>query len=459
MKRVKPMLKKYRHKILAALNEDFGGHSGQQGDLLEIVGMFDRADFNISKVKKWMRPQRRFVNPVTMGSSKAYLKYHPKGVIGNMVSWNFPFDIAIGPMLDQLAAGNRVIIKPSDLAPACGAVLKEMIEDTYEVEQVAVVTGGLELAKYFPTKKWDHLIYTGSGAVGRKIMEAAAKNLVPVTLELGGKSPVVIDKDSVTSDVAAEIAGIKMVKRGQMCVTGDYCFVPAEQLDDFVEKLKVSVEKIYADQNGAPSSCGIINPRHYARINSLVENAEKSGAKVIKIGDEPADGNRAMPFYIIVEPSDEFEVMQEEIFGPVLPVKSYSKVEEAIGKINTGDSPLALYVYSKDQKFIDTVTENTRSGGVAVNVIGLQAAQPSLPFGGIGESGMGVHHGEEGFKEFSNPRGYFIRGKGGTLDLITPPYGKGTDNLIENVAYASIGKQLVFALKTLPRNLFLRFFG
>jgi len=459
MKRVKPMLIKNRQKILNALDTDFGGHSHTQGDLLEIVGMFDRAEYNITKVKKWMRPSSRAVNPVTMGSSKAYLKYHPKGVIGNMVSWNFPFDIAIGPMLDQLAAGNRVIIKPSDLAPASGKVLEEMIAETFDEDQVAVVNGGLEFAKYFPTLKWNHLVYTGSGAIGRKVMEAAAKNLVPVTLELGGKSPVIIDNDSVTEAVAAEVAGIKMVKRGQMCVTGDYCFVPESQVDTFVDSLKKAVETIYSDDNGAPSACGIITARHEKRLQSLVENASAGGAKIIKIGENMRTENRAMPFHIIVNPSDDFAVSQEEIFGPILPIIPYKTIEEIISKINTGDSPLGLYIYSQSQKNIDLITENTRSGGISINVIALHAAQPSLPFGGIGESGMGVHHGEEGFKEFSNPRGYFVRGKGGTLDLITPPYGQGTKDLIEKVAYAPIGQQLKFALKQLPKNLWARIFG
>lgn len=458
MSRVPSMLKKYRAQILQALNDDFCGHSSQQGDLLEIVGMFDRAKYNIDNVKKWMKPISRSGNPVTLGSSKVFLKYYPKGIIGNMVSWNFPFDIAIGPMLDQLAAGNRVIIKPSDLAPACGKVLQTMIEDTFDKERVAVVNGGLDLAKHFPKMPWDHLVYTGSGKIGREVMKKAAHNLVPVTLELGGKSPVIVDKDSINKITISEIAGVKSVKRGQMCVTADYCFVHESQLENFTTQMVDHFKKNFTKDNGAAHCCGIISQRHVNRLQSLLEEARDAGAKVIQIGSDIKEGTRDMPFYIVVDPPNDIGLMQEEIFGPILPIKPYNDIDEVLKYVNDGDSPLGLYIYSKDQQFIDTIIDNTRSGGVSVNLMAFQAAQPSLPFGGIGASGMGVHHGEEGFKEFSNPRGHFIKGKGGTFETITPPYGKNTDHLINEVAYASIGKQLKFALKTLPKNIMARVF-
>ncbi len=459
LKRIEPMLRKHRTAILDALDADFHGHSRQQGDLLEILGMFDRAKFNIANLKKWMKPVPKSVNPVTMGSAKAYLKYHPKGVIGNMVSWNFPFDIGLGPVLDALAAGNRVIIKPSDLSPACGQVMQMMIEDTFDEDTVAVVNGGLELAKYYATLPWDHLVYTGSGVVGRKIMAAAAKNLVPVTLELGGKSPTIIDANSATEATAAEIVGVKVVKRGQMCVTVDYCLVPEAQLADFTDKVVSVFQERFSQDNAAAHSCGIITERHLTRLNSLVEEARASGAKVIQIGADITGDNRDMPFYVVVDPSDELRLMQEEIFGPILPIKSYKTTQDAIDYVNQGDHPLGLYIYSENQAFVDQITENTRSGGVSVNVCALQAAQPSMPFGGIGGSGMGIHHGEEAFKEFSNPRGYFVKGKGGTIERITPPYGPATDDLIENGAYGGIAQQLKFALKVVPKSLLKRFFG
>ena len=458
MGRVPDMLRKYRQKILQALDADFSGHSHDQGDLLEILGMFDRAKFNIDHVAKWMKPISKASNPITQGDSKAYVQYQPKGVIGNMVSWNFPFDIAVGPMLDQLGAGNRVIIKPSDLSPACGEVLRQMCAETFDEDQVAVVNGGLEFARYFPTMAWNHLMYTGSGAVGRQVMAAAAANLVPVTLELGGKCPAVIAPDSVDdARTIATVAGIKVIKRGQMCVTVDYCLVPQSQLKLFTDKLAAYMKAHFVEGNAALHACGIVSERHVTRLNKLVDEARASGVEVIQIGHDLQAGKRDMPFYLVVNPSDELALMQQEIFGPILAIKTYSNTADAIAYINKGDRPLGLYVFAKDRSFIDQVTQKTQSGGVAINAIALQAGQPSMGFGGSGASGMGRHHGEEGFREFSNARGYFERGSGGTIDWIVPPYGEGTRMLIDKVAYAPVAQQALFALKQLPKNLFAKF--
>lgn len=458
MKRVPDMLRKHRQKILQALDADFSGHSHDQGDLLEILGMFDRAKFNIDHVAKWMKPVVKASNPITQGDSKAYVKYQPKGVIGNMVSWNFPFDIAVGPMLDQLGAGNRVIIKPSDLSPACGEVLREMCADTFDEDQVAVVNGALDFARHFPTLPWDHLMYTGSGAVGRQIMMAAAANLVPVTLELGGKCPAVIAPDSVTDErTIATVAGIKVIKRGQMCVTVDYCLVPESGLKAFTDKLAAHMKAHFVQDNAAPHACGIVSERHVARLTGLIDEARASGAEVIQIGADLKAGARDMPFYLVVNPSDELALMQQEIFGPILAIKTYRDTADAIAYIQKGDRPLGLYIFGKDRAFIDQVAEQTQSGGVAINIAALQAGQPSMGFGGSGASGMGRHHGEEGFREFSNARGYFERGAGGTMDWIIPPYGAGTRKLIDEVAYAPLGKQAMFALKQLPKNLMAKF--
>lgn len=454
MKRVPDMLKEYRSKILAALTEDYGHHAEELGDLFEIVGMFDRAKFNIENVKKWMKPEAKAGNPVTQGSSKAYVQYHPKGVVGNMVSWNFPFDIAIGPMLDQLGAGNRVIIKPSDLAPVCGAVLDEMISKYFNEDQVAVVNGGLEFAKYFPTLAWDHLIYTGSGAIGKEVMKAAAQNLVPVTLELGGKCPTIVGQDALNDETIKAIAGVKVVKRGQMCVSVDYCLVHESQKDEFVQRLTNYMNTAFAAGNARDHACSIISDRHVKRLQSLVDDAKASGAKVIQIGADLDGSNRDMPFSIIVNPDDSTKVMQQEIFGPILPIKTYKTVQDAIDYVNKGDRPLGLYIFSENKDFVKQITENTQSGGVAVNIIALQAAQPSMGFGGVGASGMGRHHGIEGFREFSYPKGYFEMGKGGTVKWIMPPFDAKTRKLIHDVAYAPMSKQIKFALSRLPNILF-----
>lgn len=460
MARVPDMLRKHRKDILEALNADFGGHSSQQGDLIEILGVFERAKYNIANVEKWMKSQNRELSFLTMGSSKAYVKSHPKGVIGNMVSWNFPFDIALGPTLDQLGAGNRVILKPSDLSPVCGRLLQQMISETFDEEQVAVVNGSLELAKYFPTMPWDHLVFTGSGNIGKQVMKAAAENLVPVTLELGGKNPVIVHEDSVNNpDAIAEIIGVKAVKRGQMCVTPDYCFVPEKSLDVFVKNLEEVLEQKFKNNNGETHATGIINASHQIRLMAMLEEAKDHQVKVIQVGHLPKNGERNMPFHIVVNPPEHLRLMSQEIFGPIIAIKTYTNEQEIIDYIQQGDKPLALYIYSKNQAFINYLTENTESGGVSVNALAMQAALPSLPFGGVGSSGIGVHHGEEGFREFSNQRGYFVRGKGGVFKTIMPPYTHETDDFIENVGYAPPLKQLKFALKQLPKNIMAMLFG
>ncbi len=455
MNRIPAMLRKHREAILAALEADFGGHSRDLGDLIEILGMFDRTEFNVKNVTKWMKPESKAVNPVTQGKSKAYIQYQPKGVIGNMVSWNFPFDIGLGPTLDALGAGNRVIIKPSDLSPACGAVMQAMIAETFDESEVAVVNGDIELAKYFPTLPWDHLVYTGSGAVGREVMKAASANLVPVTLELGGKCPVVVTADMAADPLTvATIAGIKAIKRGQMCVSADYCLVPEDKAEAFTKSLITYMQTHFTEDNGAAHACGIVSERHMARLNQLVVDAQVSGAQVTRIGEAVQAGRRNMPFHVVFNPADDTAVMREEIFGPILVVKTYKTVNDAIAFINKGDRPLGLYVFSKDRAAIDTITQRTHSGGVCVNAIAIQAGLPSLGFGGSGQSGMGRHHGFEGFREFSNPRGYYERGAGNVLSWVMPPYGANARFLIDKVAYAPIGEQLKFALPKLVKNIF-----
>lgn len=455
MRRIPAMLRKHREAILAALQADFHGHSRDMGDLIEILSMVDRAEFNVANVKRWMKPVPKATNPVTMGKSKAWIQYQPKGVVGNMVSWNFPFDIGLGPVLDALGAGNRVIIKSSDLSIESGRVLQHIIAETFDESEVAVVNGDLALAQYFPTLPWDHLVYTGSGRVGREVMKAAAANLVPVTLELGGKCPTIIGADKVTDPLTiATVAGVKAIKRGQMCVAPDYCLVPESGLRAFTEALATYMRQHFSADNGAAVSTGIVSERHLARMQHLVQDARDGGAEVITIGTALKPGQRHVPFHLVVNPARDLAVMREEIFGPILPIVTYRTPRDVIDFVQAGDRPLGLYVFSGNPAFVDEITRNTHSGGVAINCIALQAGIPSMGFGGVGPSGMGRHHGEEGFREFSNPRGYFERKPGSVIDWILPPYGAKTRHLIDNVAYAPVGKQLQFALPRLVKNLF-----
>ncbi len=453
MNRIPDMVRKYRSKIKEGLVADFGSHSEETTDLFEIVAAFDRAKYYTSNLAKWMKPIKKEGNPVTLGHSSLYVKHTPKGVVGNMAAWNFPYEELYGPLFDMLAAGNKVILKPSDLSPASGQVIEEMISEFFKEDEVAVINGGLEVAKEFTSMPWDHLMYTGSAAVGKLVMESAAKNLTPVTLELGGKCPTIIDETGVTDENIELIVGIKVVKRGQICTNTDYIFVHESKKDELIDKIKVTFNNCLASDNGISCSTGIINGRHVSRLQSYIDDAKSKGAEVIQLGIEMDSKLRNMPFYLVINPTDDMLVMQEEIFGPILPIKTYNNPQEVTDYVNSHDRPLGLYIFSKNKTFIDRIANNTHSGGVGVNLVALQAAQPSLPFGGVGASGMGRIHGQEGFQEFSYARAFMEKGAGGTIDWILPPFDKRTKKLINEVAYAPMAKQLKFALSRLPKIL------
>ena len=428
---------KYRDEMKAALCADFGWHPHAIADLIEILGIAGRAAYTISQLQQWMAVDPRPIDPGLWGSAQASVRQEPKGVIGNMVPWNFPFDIAFGPAIDMLAAGNRVILKPSDLSPACGALMARMIEEAFEPDLVWVSNGGVDLAKAFPTLGWDHLMYTGSSAIGKSVMRAAAENLVPVTLELGGKSPAILAPDAVTPRSVANVLGMKMLKSGQVCVAPDHVFVPCNLMDKFLDLAAQHLREVTPDHVGGVDCTAIIAQRHFARLERMLEQARQAGCRVIQpeAGAAPYMGTRQMPLTLVVEPADNLALMQEEIFGPILPVIPYDNLENLLGRINGGERPLALYIYTEQDSVAEYVIHNTHSGGVGVNVAVLHGALAPLPFGGVGNSGMGRHHGIEGSREFSNPRGVFKRGTDADMiDAFNPPYR--TLEMIVSGAYA-----------------------
>ena len=423
-----------RSAIHEALREDFAVHPDALSDLAEVLTVMGRAALAHQHIEEWMAPDPRETDPALHGSARASVSYQPKGVVGNISPWNFPFDLSLGPLVDMLAAGNRAIIKPSEYTPACSALLAEMVSATFDRDLVAVVTGGLELAKVFPTLRWDHLLYTGNTEVGRLIAKAAAENLVPVTLELGGKSPVFVLDDAVDERSVGQIIGTKMVKNGQMCIAPDYCLVPREQLQSFIALAQRHYRENTPAYAASGDCTGIVSERHLERIGRLLDEARADGAQVIALGDDELDaGTRQMPMSLVIDPGAELGLMREEIFGPVLPVKPYDTLEEAIEFVNAGERPLGLYVFSSDEDAAEGVLERTVSGGACVNACAMQGALPSLGFGGVGYSGSGRHHGIDGFREFSNPRGVVFRGEGGMLDAFLPPYGELADNLLRGI--------------------------
>ena len=430
----------HRTEIQDAMSADFGVHPTQATDLIEVLGVAGRAGYAAERLEAWMKAEPRDADPALYGSGRAMVQAQPKGVVGNIVPWNFPFDLSVGPLVEMLAAGNRVVIKPSEHTPACAAVLRDAVRATFDRDRVDVVVGGLELAKAFSRVRWDHLLYTGSPEVGREIAKAAAEQLVPVTLELGGKCPALLADDSVDAESVKQVLGVKAIKNGQMCISVDYCLVPRDRLEDFARLAADHVREAMPGYSRSESCTGIINDRHLERIEALLDDARAHGADVRTL-EEPGTVDpeaRQLPISLVLDPPDGLDLMRDEIFGPILPVKAYDDLEQATGYVNAGERPLALYVFSKDEAVADDVLRRTSSGGACINAAAAHGALPSLPFGGIGQSGSGRHHGVEGFREFSNLRGVFVRGEDDLLDAFMPPYGPVADAVVQG-AFESAG--------------------
>jgi coniferyl-aldehyde dehydrogenase len=419
------MVMRHRTEIGEAMSADFGVHPTLASDLIEVLGVAGRAAYAAEQLEAWMASEPRHSDPALFGSGRAFVQSQPKGVVGNISPWNFPFDLSVGPLVEMLAAGNRVVLKPSEHTPACAELLREMIRSTFDSDRVDVAVGGLELAKAFTRVRWDHLLYTGSPEIGRQIAMAAAEQLVPVTLELGGKCPAILTDDAIDAESVKQVLGTKALKNGQMCISVDYCLVPRGRMEDFARLAAEHVRENMPGFASSESNTGIITRRHLERIQRLVDDAESRGCDVrpLEEGGEIDPDRRQLPMSIVLDPPDDLALMQEEIFGPILPVKPYDALDEAVEHVNAGERPLALYVFSKDEQVADDVLRRTTSGGACVNSAAVHGALPSLPFGGIGQSGSGRHHGIEGFREFSNLRAVFVRGEGDLIEAFAPPYG------------------------------------
>jgi coniferyl-aldehyde dehydrogenase len=424
-----------RARIREALRTDFGAHPAAAADLAEIGGPLARTLAAAKHVKRWMRPERRGVDLLSFGTGKAQIAWQPKGVTGIIAPWNFPIDLSFGPLCDMLAAGNRVIIKISEYAPACAEAVREIIDNTFAADHVAVANGGVELGKAFTALRWDHLLYTGNPEVGAVVAQAAAANLVPVTLELGGKCPAIFAADSVNAAHITRLLGVKLVKNGQMCISIDHCLVPRAQLDQFVQLAQASFSGALKDYSRSADCTGIISARHFQRQQQLLDEARNSGARIVQLdqGGGTDAATRRLPVSLVIDPDPSLRIMKEEIFGPILPVIPYDSLDDTLAAINRGERPLGLYLYTRDAALVDKVRRETFSGGYAVNVCAAQGAIPEMGFGGVGRSGSGRHHGIDGFREFSNPRGMFMMGRGGAFDAFIPPYGPGKYKQIEQM--------------------------
>ena len=418
-------------EIEQALNADFGARSAEATRLTDIAGSIGPLKYARDHVAKWMKGEKRKTTPAILGllGAKAEVVYQPKGVVGVISPWNFPVNLTFAPLAGILAAGNRAMIKPSEFTPATSALMARMIASVFSEEEVAVVVGGPEVGQAFTSLAFDHMIFTGATSVAKHVMRAAAENLVPLTLELGGKSPVILGKSADFATAAARVMNGKTLNAGQICLAPDYVLTPEDKLDTFVGEARSAVTRMFPTIKDNPDYTAIVAQRHYDRIMGYVDDARAKGAQIIELN--PADEDftqqehRRIPPTLIINPTDDMKVMQEEIFGPLLPVKTYKTVQEAIGYVNSHDRPLGLYYFGADEAERDLVLNSTTSGGVTVNDVVFHVAQEDLPFGGVGPAGMGSYHGQDGFKEFSHRKAIFTQLKKdiGPMLNMRPPYG------------------------------------
>ena len=435
--RLRGALKARLGAMTKAISDDFGHRSEHESLIADAMTSFNEIDHLLSHLRRWMRSERRSVG-WKMWPARAEVRFEPVGVVGVIAPWNYPVNLALIPLATAIAAGNHVYLKPSEHTPRTSAFLRELLAEVFPADRVAVALGGVEIASAFAGLPFDHLLYTGSTAVGRKVMAAAAPNLTPLTLELGGKSPALIGTDYPIEKAAARLMSGKLLNAGQTCVAPDYVLVPAARRDALVAALRAEVQRRYRPDFATSSdTTSIVNEGQYQRLRGYLADAKERGLEIIPLATVDAaraDAQRLFAPTLVLEPGDDAKMMCDEIFGPILPIKSYTTLDEAIAYINRHDRPLALYHFSNDKAETETLLSRTMAGSVAVNDTVFQFAIDALPFGGIGPSGMGHYHGREGFLTFSKTLPVFRQSRISALDLLKPPYTGFVDRLVRMFA-------------------------
>ena len=426
------ILEKNGEKLSEAMAADFGHRSLDQSQRTDIEGSVGPLKHAKKHLRQWMKPERRKVMfPLGLFGAKGRIEYQPLGVVGCISPWNFPVNLTFSPLGGIFAAGNRTMIKPSEFTAQTSKLMKELFAEAYDEDEVAVFTGGPDVGGAFSRLPFDHLLFTGATSIAKHVMRAAAENLVPVTLELGGKSPVVIGRSADMKLAASNIMAGKTMNAGQICLAPDYVFLPEESRDEFVDAARDSVASMYPNLKDNPDYTSIVNERHFDRLNSYLDNAKAKGADLVEINPANEDFSQQehhrIPPTIILNPTEDMQVMQDEIFGPILPVKQYKDLDEPLDYINSHDRPLGLYYFGQDKSEENKVLNHTTSGGVTVNDVVMHVAQEDLPFGGVGPSGMGSYHGIDGFKNFSHAKAIYSQSK--TVSkmaaaMMRPPYKK-----------------------------------
>lgn len=429
--RLKRILVKYQDQFAEAINQDYGNRSTSETKIGELLTCLEHIKYYSKHLTTWMKPSKRHVSIIHQ-PAKAWVQYQPLGVIGIITPWNYPLLLSIGPLICALAAGNHAMIKISSSSGNFGRILEKALSEAFPQELVSVTNGGGAISDAFCRLAFDKLIFTGSTNVGKTVMAAAAENLVPLILELGGKSPVLVHPSINLRDVAQRIAAGKLWNAGQTCVAPDYMFLPKGKTAEFIEHFRECVEEMYPDILHNPDYTSIINDRQYNRLQGYLENAREHGAQVVEVNPahETFSDTRKVPPTLLTGVTPDMRIMQEEIFGPLLPIMEYDQIDDVIEFINSRPRPLALYYFDFDQARADYVAQRTHSGHFGQNTVLTHVAQDDLPFGGVGASGMGKYHGPEGFFSLSHERSVMSNPKLYSLKFILPPFNKPIHKLI-----------------------------
>jgi coniferyl-aldehyde dehydrogenase len=426
--KLKTALLARRKDFERAVAADFGHRSAYETAIMELVPTVQGIDYLSHNLRKWMRPQRRRVAMHFM-PGRARVVRQPLGVVGIMSPWNYPVALSLMPLATAVAAGNRAMIKPSEFTPATTELMAAMLGEIFAEEQVAVITGGPDVGAAFSALPFDHLLFTGSTSVGRAVMRAASENLVPVTLELGGKSPVIVEPGFPLPRAAASIAYGKLANAGQTCIAPDYALVQADEVEAFLAAYDAAVHTSYPGGAADAAYASIVNEHHYGRLMGLIDDARTKGARIVEIDSCGLHAKRAHTLAptVVLNATRDMAILRDEIFGPILPIIPYKDMDDAIAYVNAHPRPLALYVFAQDKGVVGQVLARTTSGNVTVNDTLLHYALDDLPFGGVGPSGMGAYHGEEGFKTFSHAKGVFEQAKWNGSGLVRAPFGRIAD--------------------------------
>ncbi len=427
----------HKDAIAEALREDFGHRSVHATLLTDVSGSIAPLKYAKENLRKWMKREKRKVTPALLGlmGARAYVEYQPKGVIGVISPWNFPVNLTFTPLAGVFAAGNRCMIKPSEFTPRTSELMARMFASAFEESEVAVFPGGADVGVAFSKLAFDHLLFTGATSIAYHVMRAAAENLVPTTLELGGKSPVIIGKDANIDLTAKRVMMGKTLNAGQICLAPDYVMVPKERVAEFVTAAGNAISAMFPTIKDNPDYTSVVNQRHFDRLQGYIDDARAKGAEIVELNPAKEDF-RQQPYHkipptLVLNPTDDMAIMKDEIFGPLLPVKTYSDVSEAVDYVNGHARPLGLYYFGDDRAEQERVVNRTTSGGVTVNDVVMHVSMEDLPFGGVGPSGMGSYHGIDGFRTFSHAKAVFEQARRDLTAMMRPPYGAAIQKMLD----------------------------